>query len=123
MSRKAAKLHSKETTTGMKAKAIKIASRHPQQILETDAKGHIWCDGLTLALEMGRSPHTWASQLVHEAERFVGGDRNVFRKVRGRIALWDATMILNWWQQRQRAPVKTNFMPAQKTEARGDRIG
>jgi hypothetical protein len=86
----------------MKASSkIKITTKHPRQILETDRKGHIWCDGVTLTLELGVSPFSWSGQIVHECERALGGDRNVFRKSRGRQALWNASMILDWWHQRQ----------------------
>ena len=96
-----------------------IQSRHAETILQTDEKGDTWVDTMTLALELQVSPYTWSGVLMPEVEKFYG-DRNLFRRVRGRRAIWNFSMIDRWYRQRQ-SP-KAGFEPRyiQKLKARGD---
>lgn len=96
-------------------------SQHAETILQTDAKGNVWVDTMTLALELQVSPYTWSGLLLPEIEKFYG-DRNMFRRVHGRRALWNFTMVDKWYRQRQ-SP-KAGFEPRyiQKLRARGDLV-
>ena len=109
-----------KTVARVRKKTTKIESRHAETILKVDEIGDVWTDTLTLALELRISPYTWSGLLLPEVERHYG-DRNQFRRVHGRRALWNFTMIDRWYRQRQ-AP-KAGFKPRyiQKLEARGER--
>ena len=101
-----------------KEKPIKVESRHAETILETDKRGHVWIDTMTLALELQVSPFTWSGLLLAEVEAHYG-DRNLFRRVHGRRALWDFTLIDRWYRQRKspQRGYKARYM--QKLDARG----
>lgn len=92
-------------------------SRHAETILETDNRGHVWVDTTTLALELEVSVFTWSGLLLPQVEEHYG-DRNIFRRIRGRKALWDITLIDRWYRQRKspRAGFKPRYI--QKLEAR-----
>jgi hypothetical protein len=109
----------KKQTKGSHKRAVTIESRHAETIIQTDNKGHIWIDTLTLALELQVSPFTWSGLLLPEVDKHYG-DRNCFRRVHGRRALWDFTLIDRWYRQRQ-SP-KAGFKPRyiQRLEARGE---
>ena len=110
-----------KTMTNKATKRTKatIKSRHAETILQTDSKRHIWVDTTTLALELEVSVFTWSGLLLPEIEKFYG-DRNKFRRVHGRRALWDFTLIDRWY--RQRKSPKAGFKPRyiQKLEKRGE---
>ncbi len=95
-------------------------STHEAAIVFTDENGDLWADSTTIALELGVSPFTWSNVMLSECEKFYGGDRNLFRKVRGRRAIWHWRLIHEWMLQR-RSP-KAGFEPRyiQKLRARGE---
>jgi hypothetical protein len=76
----------------------KIDVKHPGMIVET-IKGDVWIDTMTLSLMLGVSPYTWAGVMCPQAEEHYG-DRNLFRRVKGRNALWNWRMIHRWYVQR-----------------------
>jgi hypothetical protein len=98
---------------------LKIESRHSEAIVEYDKQGHVWVDSMTLALELEVSVFTWSGLLLPEVEKHYG-DRNLFRRVRGRRALWDMTMIDRWYRQRKSPQRGFKARYIQKLEARGE---
>jgi hypothetical protein len=110
---------SKETIARMK-KPMMIESHHLAMIKQIDKKSDVWVDTMTLALELQVSPFTWSGLLLPEVEKHYG-DRNLFRRVHGRRALWNFSMIHRWYLRRK-SP-KAGFKPRylQRLEARGSK--
>jgi hypothetical protein len=111
----------KATKATLKKAALKLEnSTHDAAIVFTDGNGDVWADSTTIALELGVSPFTWSGVMLPECEKFYGGDRNVFRRVRGRRAIWNWNLVRAWMLQR-RSP-KAGFAPRyiQKLRARGE---
>lgn len=100
---------------------LKVECRHAGSIIETDKRGHIWLDSTTLCLELEISPFTWSGLYLPQIEQHYG-DRNLFRRVHGRQALWDYNMIHNWYVARKvpKAGFKARYL--QKLEARGELV-
>jgi hypothetical protein len=94
-------------------KPLKVECRHAGSVIETDKQGHIWTDTMTMCMELMVSPFTWSGLLLPQVEKFYGGDRNLFRRVRGRQALWDFTAIHSWYAQRKppRAGYEARYLP------------
>ena len=98
-----------------------IESRHAETIIRTDENGDVWTDTMTLALELRVSPFTWSGVLLQVVEKFYG-DRNLFRRVHGRRALWNFTMIDRWYRQRKSPKAGFEARYIQRLRARGELV-
>lgn len=106
-------------TTKKTAEAtISPGSKHSATIMQTDKKGHVWVDTITLALELGVSPYSWSSAFAPQADQFYG-DRNLFRRVHGRRALWNFTLIDRWYRTKQQAKTGPEPRYLKKLRERG----
>jgi len=108
------------STEAVVERPLSFACRHPASIVETDTNGHIWVDSATLCMELEISAYTRSGMYLRQVEQHYGGDRNLFRRVRGRRALWDFNLIHDWYLARKlpKAGFKARYV--QKLDAKGE---
>src|SRR5262245_342054 len=93
-------MSTKKAKQGKTKKPLVIESKHAGSIIQVDKNGNTWLDSTTLCLELQISPFTWSGLYLEQVERHYG-DRNMFRRVHGRQALWNFDMVRAWYLQRK----------------------
>src|SRR5262245_36270174 len=94
--------YAREQSMKAKTQRMTIKATHPGSIVQKDDSG-VWVDLLTLSINLGFSPYTWSSRLLKAADQHFGG-RHVFKRTKGRQALWNLSVIAPWFRARELQP-------------------